>query len=466
MKITNKHQGNITEASQVYDLNTNNKKKDRVIALVDCNNFYASCERVFNPKLEGKALVVLSNNDGCVIARSNEAKAIGIPMGEPIHKCAYLIKRHNVQVYSSNFALYGDMSDRVMQTLCNLVPDLEIYSIDEAFLNLDSFKAIDLTAYSQFVRQTVKKWTGIPVSVGIGPTKTLAKIANHIAKSNPKSSGVVNLINNPHIDKYLEKIKVKDIWGIGKSFAGKLNRRCIYTALDLKRSPEKLIKENLGITGLRTALELKGIACNAATEDSDQRKSVSCSRSFAKALTSFEELSEATATYISRVSEKLRRDNLKASFIHLYIRTNHHNKNDKQYANSICLELKQASAYTPELIQKALEALKQIYRDGYHYKKVGVTLTGLLPEENTQMSFLTSQASAQSQANNELLEIIENGKLELHESLMKTMDQINRRWGNDSLQYASTGMKSLGFSGQSNKSKNFTTNWSEILQIA
>lgn len=277
-----------------------------IFALVDCNNFYASCERVFNPMLEGKPLVVLSNNDGCVVARSNEAKALGIGMGVPEFQIRPLLRAHHVQVFSSNCTLYGDMSQRVMETLEPFSLDLEVYSIDEAFLSLVGFKQRNLTDYGQKIRQTVKQWTGIPVSVGIAETKTLAKVANRIAKRTPDIGGVFDLIACPDRAALLGRVAVEDVWGIGPTYARLLNQHGITTARQLSEADDQWIRKRMGVVGLRLVMELRGVSCLDLEQCPPPKQSLTCSRAFGTLISTLAEMEEAVSVYTSRVAEKLR----------------------------------------------------------------------------------------------------------------------------------------------------------------
>lgn len=424
------------------------KKPQNIFALVDCNNFYASCERVFNPQLKGHPIVVLSNNDGCVIARSNEAKKLGIEMGAPLYQCMYLIKRHNIHSCSSNFAVYGDLSDRVMNTLNHFVPEIEVYSIDEAFLLLNEFKTWDVHKYCQQIRATVKQWVGIPVSIGIAQTKTLAKLANKIAKSNPNHNGVFDLSSSKDIDKVLQIVPVSDLWGIGRQFGKLLRKNYIYTALDLKNAPERWVRKQMGVTGLRTALELKGISCIELDAEEELKKSIVCSRSFRKPITELSELKEATASFISRAAEKLRRYEAAASYVQVYIRTNKFNDRSKQYSQHLGMELDTASSYTPKLITAAEQILEQIYLPGYAYKKAGVTLAGIVDQDELQLNLFSKSEQSGAQLD-----------------LMKTFDSINQKWGSNTIQYAATGISKAWSHKRLFKSGNFTTQWAEIPQI-
>ncbi len=271
-----------------------------VFGLVDCNNFYVSCERVFNPALEGRPVIVLSNNDGCAVARSNEAKALGIKMGAPAFQLRDLIGKHQIQVFSSNYALYGDMSRRVMRSLSEFTPEIEIYSIDEAFLDLSGFRHCDLTDYGHRIRSTVKQWTGIPVSIGIAETKTLAKIANRIAKKSQRAKSVLDLTHSPFQDRALEITDVADVWGIGRRYAHFLKQNGIHTALQLRDADDTFIKHKMGVTGTRLLQELRGVSCYALEQSPPRKKGITVSRSFKHAIQSLDELKEAIATYAGR----------------------------------------------------------------------------------------------------------------------------------------------------------------------
>jgi DNA polymerase V len=292
--------------------------------LIDCNNFFVSCERVFNPALKNKPVIVLSSNDGCVIARSNEAKLLGIPMGIPAFQCADLVKKHNIQVFSSNFALYGDMSNRIMYTLAQYVTALEIYSIDEAFLFIpevtqsEELNNFYYTEYAQFLRKKVLQHTGIPISIGIGPTKTLAKVANKIAKKNSEHNGVFDITHRDK-DTILEQLDVRDIWGIGSRYAKFLHAYGIHTARDFMHSNEQWIKKKLTVFGHKTLLELRGVSCLHVEEITSEKKSITVSRSFGRSVTSYIELQESVAHYISMAAQKLRAQNMAAGVITVFI---------------------------------------------------------------------------------------------------------------------------------------------------
>ena len=293
----------------------------KVFALVDCNNFYSSCERLFRPELNGKPVVVLSNNDGCIVARSNEAKALGIPMGEPLFKVKDLVAKHKVHVFLSNYALYGDLSHRVMDVLRQMEPDVEVYSIDEAFISLPVTKVWDRVKYAAEVRERIRRQVGIPVSIGIATTKTLAKIANRVAKKETQFNGVFDLAGNNQIDQVLGKIEVNDVWGIGRRSTEKLNRHYIYTALDIKRADETWIRKTLTVVGARTVMELNGISCISLENAPSCPKSIITSRSFGHPVTDFDNLKGAVITYVSIAGEKLRKQGVEADTLNLFITT-------------------------------------------------------------------------------------------------------------------------------------------------
>ena len=413
-----------------------------IFALIDCNNFYSSCERVFNPELEGKPVVVLSNNDGCIIARSNEAKALGIKMGEPYFRCKPLIERHRVRVFSSNYALYGDMSQRVMEILSHLEPEVEIYSIDEAFFRLPQANEESLLENGRNIRATVKKLVGIPVSIGYGPTKTLAKIANRVAKKHPEHGGVF-VLPDEGLDALLATIEVGDVWGIGRRQTQKLFACGISTALDLKNGNDTWLRKHLTVTGLRTAMELRGISCLPLEESPPPRKSVTSSRSFGQPVTYLAWLREALSSYIAIAAEKLRVEDLKTGCVQVYLTTNRFREGEPQYANSKTVTLPIHTSSTLELIHYADEVLRQLYRPGYAYKKVGVVLMDLVPAGHVQAHLFLTPPKGQ-------------------EALMGAMDQINRRWGRDTLHSAAAGFLRPWKNKQERRSPSYTTSWAEL----
>lgn len=414
-----------------------------IFALVDCNNFYASCERVFNPKLKGQPIVVLSNNDGCVVARSNEAKALGIGMGVPEFQVRPLLRAHRVHVFSSNYTLYGDMSQRVMETLEQFCPDLEVYSIDEAFLSLVGFEKRDLTEYGRQIRKTVRQWTGIPVSVGIAETKTLAKIANRVAKRTPDTGGVFDLRACPDRDALLGRIVVEDLWGIGRNHAHMLKQHGITTAFQLRGVDDQWIRKRMGIVGFRLVMELRGVSCMNLEQCPAPKQSLTCSRAFGTLINTLEEMEEAISVYTSRVAEKLRRERLAATVLTVCLTTNEF-KEGPQYSNALTLKLPVVTDSTSELIRCALQGIRAVYRDGYLYKKAGVMLTGLVPISQTQADLFDSQDRRKSIR------------------LMSALDSINDRWGTGTLHYASNGITKAWKTQFHRRSPAYTTDWNEL----
>ena len=414
-----------------------------VFALLDCNNFYASCERLFRPELEGRPVVVLSNNDGCIIARSNEAKALGIVMGAPYFKNRSLIEKHKVEVFSSNYALYGDLSHRVMSILQQMEPEVEIYSIDEAFIRLPKSAGFNLTEHALLLRKKIKKDVGIPVSIGIGPTKTLAKAANRITKKEPGHGGVFDLTDCENPDTLLAGTPVGDIWGIGWRNSEKLNRQGIRTALDLKNSDDEWIRGHLTVVGLRTVMELRGIPCIPIDHEPAPRKSVVCSRSFRKPVSSLTDLGEAVSSYVSVTAEKLRAEGLVAANLHVFLRTNRHRKDLPQHSESRIMPLEQPTSSTPALIRSALQGLAKIYREGFAYRKAGVMLTGLTKTGMRQQDLFPPLPK-------------NNG------AVMDALDRINNRWGRNTVQYASSGLTKPWCMSRERKSPAYTTNWKEL----
>jgi DNA polymerase V len=413
------------------------------VALVDCNNFYASCERVFNPHLVGKPIVVLSNNDGIIVARSNEAKAIGIKMGDPLFKVKDLVAKHDVHVFSSNYTLYGDMSHRVMSALEQFSPNVEIYSIDEAFISLEGFGTKDITEYCREIRNTVRQWTGITVSVGIAETKTLAKLANRIAKKKPEFDGVLNLAGAPDIDKFLEMTPVEDVWGIGHQYTKLLNRHNIGNALELKAATDKWIRKHTTVMGLRTVYELRGTPCISLEYTPPAKKAIVCSRSFGKSVTGIDEIKEAIATFVSRAAEKMRFQRHAATMLTVFLRTNPF-KDTPQYHNGCLVRLPVPTDSTSEMITYAMKAVDQIFKDGYLYNKVGVMLTGFAPAGNPQLSLFDRE---------------NRGKMKV---LTQVIDKINLEWGQETVFYAASGIKRHWKTRRDLKSPRYTTNWDEL----
>ncbi len=352
------------------------------LALVDCNNFFCSCERVFNPSLMDKPVVVLSNNDGCIISRSEEAKALGIPMGAPLYEQQDVIRKHGVRVFSSNYTLYGDMSARVMSILRDEVPAIEVYSIDEAFLQLPSNFTEE---QARALRAKVLQWTGIPVCIGIGSTKLLAKLANRHAKKNKAlTGGVFDLGNYWDPDGIMAATPTDGLWGVGKNLALRLKGMGVTSALEFKQADPAAVRKSMGVIGERILREINGIPCLELEEMPPDRKGVMASRSFGSPVESLEELEEALANHVARAGEKIRRFGLLATRMEVFIKTNRFRQDDPQYSRGIAITLDRPTNGTVELMASARELLHQIYRPGYRYKKTGIQLANLVSEEEYQ----------------------------------------------------------------------------------
>ncbi len=392
----------------------------RKIALIDCNSFYVSCERLFNPKIRKKPVVVLSNNDGCIISRSNEAKALGIKMGEPYFKEKEIIVKNNVQVFSSNYSLYGDISRRVMRTLKRFNSDIEIYSIDEAFLDLSNFSDNEIENVGHEIRSTVLKWTGIPTSIGIAKTKTLSKVANHIAKK--KKSGVVSLIGIENIDPILEKVDINDVWGVGRQLTKFYHQNGIYNAKQLKNKSNTWIKKSSNVLSSRTAMELRGVSCIDLEKTSSKRKSCIVSRSFGKRVEDFQELREAIAGYSLNASEKIRSESLVTKSITAFVRTSPFQNRYGFYSNSKTIDLPMATNNSIEIVKVALNALESIFKNGYRYQKAGIILSHLSESTNNKNLFSSERD-------------------EKINSLMRSIDNTNYKYGRSTLSLASAGVQ-------------------------
>lgn len=415
------------------------------IALIDCNNFFVSCERVFKPYLAKKPVVVLSNNDGCAISRSEEAKALGIKMGEPFFKWQHLVKPYKISFFSGNFALYGDFSRRIMSILKSFSPHMEIYSIDEAFLNF--YEELDkVTVLMKELRSVIKKSLGIPVSIGIARTKTLTKVANTFAKKSPE--GVFALPENS-AGKVLVSFPVQEIWGIGYRSAALLKGYGIETAFDLTQQDEKWIRDKLTIAGLRMVYELKGTPC-FELEHQDLNKSILSSRSFGRSVEDLNELKEAVALYMSKAAEKLREQHALASYIQVFVKTKDadmHTYSKSSYQNAMQV-LEEPTAFTPQLIKVAHRLIEKIYKKGTHYKKVGVMLTGILPNNPFQTSLFSSPEAQDRQR-----------------KLMQAVDQLNNDMGLNTVTFLASGFDQAWKSKSAYRSQNFTTSWKELLTI-
>jgi DNA polymerase V len=417
-----------------------------MIALVDCNNFYASCERVFNPALRGKPVVVLSNNDGCVVARSNEAKALGIPMAAPLYQVKPIIEREHVAVFSSNYTLYGDMSHRVMHTLNTLVEEMEIYSIDEAFVDLSCFPAEEIAQHSARIVRTVTRNTGIPISMGIAETKTLAKMASYFSKTYPAYKGVCLIDTEEKRLKALKLIPVKEVWGIGRKSVEKLRYHSIHTAYDLTLRSEAWVRRELTITGVQTWKELQGIP--AITANTTQgKKSICTSRSFGEMVSDFDTLLESVASFASACSAKLRKQQSCARTVMVFIYTNRHRADLPQYSQTHVINLNIATNNPAELVGYCKEALQRIYCEGYQYKKAGVIVSDLIPENQVTL---------------DLFDPIDRAK---QHKLITVMDALNKKNGHNSIQLAALGTGKKWALKNEFISKRFTTNWNDLITI-
>ena len=418
------------------------------IALVDVNNCYVSCERVFDPSLEGKPVVVLSNNDGCVVARSAEVKALGVPMAEPWFKIQHLARKHGIIAYSSNYALYADMSNRFMSILSSFTPNLEIYSIDECFLDFSGFSR-DLTEYAQEIRAKVKKWVGLPVCVGIGETKTLAKMANHVAKKRPEWNGVCDLSTLPPFqqDRLFSEIDVGEVWGVGRRLKASLNAWGIRSVLDLKNVDPVRARKRFNVVLERTVSELNGIPCMELEEATPNKQQIMSSRTFGQAVHSIGELAESITLYTARAAEKLRHQGSVAGGIQVYIRTNPFKEDDPQYSNGITVPLVESTDDTMRLTRAALAGLKKIYRPGYAYIKAGVMLVELTTRGQQPVDLFTDQEAVNRRSN-----------------LMRTMDQINLRYGKNTLGPGISGIaeRRAWSMKRGSKSPAYTTDWDEL----
>ena len=395
-----------------------NSSKKNKIALIDCNSFYVSCERLFNPKINTRPVVVLSNNDGCVISRSTEAKKLGIKMGEPFFKVKELVKKNNVHIFSSNYALYGDISRRVMKTLKSFSDNMEIYSIDEAFIDLSLVQDSEVEKYGKEIRDRVLKWTGIPTSVGVAKTKTLSKVANHIAKK--KNSGVMFL--NENIDEKLKNFKIEDVWGVGKQLSKLYIKNGIDTAYKLKTISNSWVKKSANVLGAKTAMELRGIPCIALETQESKRKSCCVSRSFGKKVESLERLKESVTTYCLNAAEKIRIENQLTKCITISIRTSPFDKHRKYYSNSITVDLPIATNNSLEIIKSAIQGLNSIYKYGYFYQKAGITLSKLQDADQHELNLLTPLMKNKSK------------------TLMKAIDLTNSKYGRNSVSVAQAGI--------------------------
>ncbi len=414
-------------------------------ALVDCNNFYVSCERLFNPALKGVPVVVLSNNDGCVVARSPEAKALGIKMAVPAFQIKELIKKHQIRVYSSNYSFYGDISSRVMATLESLAPQIEVYSIDEAFLDLSGFgQPGSLTDYGQHIRSTVKQYIGIPVCVGIAPTKTLAKLANHGAKSYPRTGGVVDLSAKERQQKLMSLVDVGEIWGIGRKTAEKLQRHGIKTAFQLSQLDLQHAQRVANINLVKTIDELNGVIRYSFDDVPEIRKQLICSRSFAQRMTDYTSLRQTICEFAARAAERLRGEQLACGVVQVFIRTGQFNNNDPGYSNSATARLSAPAADTRTIVKTATDLFDAIWKEGYRYAKSGVMLGEFCDPQTVQQDLFADASVDEESAR-----------------LMGVIDQINRS-SKGKVWFAGQRPYEDWFMKRANLSPAYTTRWCDL----
>ena len=425
---------------------TNYKKttnSDIWFALVDCNNFYASCERIFTPNLEHKPIVVLSNNDGCIIARSQESKLIGIKMGTPLYKAKEIIENFNVHVFSSNYTLYGDISQRIMNSLFKFSSHVEVYSIDEAFLDI-SKEQKNLLKYGIEIRTKIKQWVGIPVSVGIGKTKTLAKLANEFVKKGISSNGVYVIHNLDNEKVPLEKIELEDIWGIGKRVGRKIRSMNIKTISELMSLNQEKISRKFNINIQRTIFELHGIQCINLENVPKKKKSICVSRSFKKQISCIKKIEEALTNYITTAAEKLRKNRLLATTMIVFLHTNPFRRSVTQHHESITYHFSNPSNDTRFFIRTSFSILKKMFKDKILYHKAGIILQDLIPEDEYQQELFPEEERDKSR------------------KLMSAIDELNHKMGRGTLIYASEGIKKNWASKSFKKSNAYTTQWDQI----
>ena len=415
-----------------------------VYGLADCNNFFVSCERVFRPALEGRPAVVLSSNDGCIVARSDEAKALGVKMAQPAFQAKDLIERHSIAVISGNLQFYTDMSNRVMQAFGELVPAVEKYSIDECFLDLTGIPQ-DLTAFCQGLKHTVRQWTGLPISIGIAETKTLAKIANRLAKTSAKTDGVLDLTGERWRDRALASTEVGNIWGIGRQYAKKLNRNGVMTALDLARRPDGWVRKEMGVGGLKTVRELRGEDCIGFDDMPQPKQTTMVSRSFGAEVRDYDELANAITMFATDAARSIRRANLVSTSVSVFIETNRFGKSP-HHAPSCSEALSPATNNTKHVMKAALTALKHIYREGLAYKRAGVMLLDLVEAGRAPISLFDTQDP-------------------MDDKLIEAFDAINDRLGPGAIQFGPAVQAAAWRSSSAFRSPFYTTRWEDIPKV-
>jgi DNA polymerase V len=417
-----------------------------MFALVDCNNFYASCQRVFEPHLIGKPVVILSNNDGCVIARSNEAKALGVPMGAPAFQFKSIFKEYNVHVFSSNYALYGDMSNRVMNLLATFTPEIEVYSIDEAFLKFQGFEQFNLEEYGLTIQRKVTKGTGIPISVGFAPTKALAKVANKIAKKFPDRTKSVYVIDTEEKRiKALKWTKIEDVWGIGYQHAKRLKALQIKNAYQFTKLHDDWVRKEMSVVGLRLKHELEGKP-RLDLETPTSKKAIATTRSFEKSYQTIEEVAERVATFTAHCAAKLRKQKSQCNMVMVFVKTNRFSQDTPQYSRSIVIKTDYPTDSTIDLNRYAQIGLKAIFKEGYQYKKAGVIVMGLTPNNETQLSLFN----------------FSNPK---HQPIMRVVDKLNAAMGKTTVRFASQSIGRQWKMKQERLSPCYTTRIKEIVTI-
>ncbi|MBS3992978.1 MAG: Y-family DNA polymerase [Bacteroidetes bacterium] len=417
-----------------------------MFALVDCNNFYSSCQRVFEPHLIGKPVVILSNNDGCVIARSNEAKALGIPMGAPAFEFKKLFEDNKVCVYSSNYALYGDMSSRVMNILATFTSDIEVYSIDEAFLKFKGFELFNLDEYGLNIQKTVTKNTGIPISVGFAPTKALAKVANKIAKKYTERTKSVYVIDSEEKRiKALKWTKIEDVWGIGRKHTKRLQAKNIFTAYQFTQLPDEWVRKEMAVVGLRLKKELEGQS-TLDLESPKSKKMIATTRSFEKSMTKLEDISERVATFTASCSEKLRKQKSHCNMVMVFVQSNYFRKDQPQYSRNMVINTDFPTNSTIELNHYAQICLKTIFKEGYNYKKAGVIVMGITPNNQTQLSFFNTSNPR-------------------HQPLMSVVDKLNKSYGKNKIKFANQSLGRQWKMKQEKLSNSYTTRIDEIITV-
>lgn len=423
-----------------------------VFALVDCNNFYASCEKLFNPKIKDRPVVVLSNNDGCVVARSAEVKALGIKMGVPWFKIQDEARRYGIVAFSSNYELYADLSNRVVEVLSQFSPNIEVYSIDESFLELSGFERIGYQAYGAEIRQRVADWLGLAVCVGVGPTKTLAKLANHCAKKGlAGAEGVCDFtsMSASALAALFERIEVGEVWGVGRKICARLEEQGIHTVRQLRDADAETIRSRFSVVLERTVRELRGVSCLELEEVAPDKQQIMSSRSFGQLVYDLEELEEAVASYISRAAEKLRSQDSLAGALQVYIRTNVFKPEAPQYQRAVTIPLPEPTDDTRVLIAWGLCVLRRIYAKGYGYHKAGIALLELCPKESKQLSLFSSTNSEGRES-----------------KLMAVLDSVNQRYGRGTLKSAAEGIQKSWQMRRGNLSPRYTTDWACLAKVS